>query len=291
VIDLTYNDLSYLVQCGFHAVSILENPTIYGVPNGGIYAALLVAKEIPKVKITEIHNEADVIVDDIVDSGKTREYWWNLTGKPFYAIVDKTEQDKQWANEWITFPWERARREDGPQDAVRRILQYIGEDVNREGLKETPDRVVKSYSELFSGYKQNPADIMKVFEDGACDEMVILKEIEWYSTCEHHLQPFFGKAHIAYIPNGKIIGISKLARLLDIYARRLQVQERLTTQVTKALDKYLEPRGSACVLEAVHFCMVCRGVQKQHSKMITSSLTGVFRQPEVRAEFFNLIGK
>lgn len=174
--------------------------------------------------------------------------------------------------------------------AIRTILQYIREDPDREGLKETPARVVRSYGELFAGYRQDPADVFKVFEDGACDEMVVLKGIELTSVCEHHMLPFLGVAHIAYIPNKKIIGISKLARLLDIYARRLQVQERLTVQVTSALDQYLSPLGSACVIEAKHLCMVCRGVQKQHSTMITSSLTGVFRdKPEVRSEFFNLV--
>ena len=174
--------------------------------------------------------------------------------------------------------------------AVRSLLAYLGDDPDREGLQDTPDRVVRSYAELFSGYGVNPADVFKVFEDGACDEMVVLRNCEFWSCCEHHMQPFFGKAHIAYVPKGKVAGISKLARVLDIYARRLQIQERLTCQVTRALDENLKPLGSACVIEATHFCMVCRGVQKQHSTLITSSLTGVFRdRPEVRAEFLNLV--
>ncbi len=172
--------------------------------------------------------------------------------------------------------------------ALRTVLNYIGEDPSREGLKETPDRILRSYEELFSGYKADIESVFKIFEDGACDEMVILKGIEFYSCCEHHMLPFCGTASIAYIPDRKIIGVSKLARLLEVYARRMQVQERLTEQVTKALDTHLQPKGSACVLEASHLCMACRGVRKT-ATMITSSLTGVFRtKPEARAEFFSL---
>lgn len=177
------------------------------------------------------------------------------------------------------------------QDAVRTILRKIGEDPDREGLRETPLRVERSYLELFAGYHQDPAEVFKIFDGDNHDEMVVAKNIELASMCEHHLLPFLGRAHIAYIPtDGRIIGLSKLARLVDVYAHRLQVQERLTTQVTAALDQYLRPLGSACVIEAKHLCMACRGVLKQHSTMVTSSLTGVFRdKPEVRAEFFQLV--
>lgn len=175
------------------------------------------------------------------------------------------------------------------KEAIRTILTCLGEDPDREGLKETPGRVVESYAELFCGYKYDPGSIMKTFEDGTCDEMVVLRNVEFWSMCEHHMLPFFGKAHIAYIPKGRLLGISKLARLLDIYARRLQIQERIGTQVTKALDEYLKPLGSACILEATHLCMCARGVSKQHSILTTSSLTGVFRQIEVRQEFLTLV--
>lgn len=170
-------------------------------------------------------------------------------------------------------------------------MQYIGEDPNREGLLDTPARVVRAMHEIYNGYQADPESVFKIFEDGACDEMVILQDVEFYSTCEHHMLPFFGKAHIAYIPNGKVIGVSKLARLLEVYSRRLQIQERLCQQITKALDDHLQPRGSACVLEAQHFCMTCRGVAKQNSKMKTSSLTGVFREIAVRQEFLSMISR
>lgn len=175
------------------------------------------------------------------------------------------------------------------ENAVKTILEHIGEDPNREGLKDTPRRVLKAYDELFYGYQQNPESIFRTFEDGACSQMVVLRGIEWVSFCEHHMLPMLGKAHIGYIPNGKVVGISKLARLLEIFSRRLQIQERIGQQITEALDKYLTPKGSACVLEAQHLCMSCRGVNKQQSVMVTSSISGEFFQPEVRAEFLTLI--
>jgi GTP cyclohydrolase IA len=175
-------------------------------------------------------------------------------------------------------------------ESVVRLIQYAGDDPKREGLIDTPNRVLASFDELYSGYGVDPESIMKTFVDGACDEMVICKDIEFYSTCEHHMLPFFGKAHIAYIPNGKVIGLSKLARLLEIFSRRLQIQERIGQQVTEALMKHLEPRGAACVIEAKHFCMCARGVQKQSSVMTTSSLAGAFRDDDkTRAEFLHLI--
>jgi len=173
---------------------------------------------------------------------------------------------------------------------VKNLIEYLGDDPNREGLRETPKRVILSYDHLFSGYGQRVEDVLKVFEDDTSDQMILLKEIEFYSTCEHHMLPFFGKAHIAYIPNGKVVGISKLARILEIFSRRLQIQERLAQNVTEALMTHLNPLGAACLLEAQHFCMTSRGVQKQNSIMVTSSLEGVFREnASVKAEFLALI--
>lgn len=175
------------------------------------------------------------------------------------------------------------------QGSIRQIIKAVGEDHNREGLRETPERVAKAYQELLSGYSQDPKEIFKVFEDGVCDEMVLLRNIEFCSMCEHHMLPFLGEAHIAYIPKKRIVGISKLVRLLEIYARRFQVQERLTSQITQAMDKYLQPLGSACIIHAKHLCISCRGVNKQNSVMVTSSLTGGFREPAARMELFTLI--
>ncbi|GAI85307.1 unnamed protein product [marine sediment metagenome] len=174
--------------------------------------------------------------------------------------------------------------------SINNMILSIGDDPTREGLNETPERVIKSWNHLYSGYDQDPKDIMKTFKEGTCDEMVILKDIEMFSTCEHHMLPFFGKAHIAYIPDGKVIGISKLARLLEIFSRRLQIQERIGEQVTGALMEYLQPKGAACIIEAKHLCMMARGIQKQNSVMITSSLKGVFLDKiETRNELMRLV--
>ncbi len=175
------------------------------------------------------------------------------------------------------------------EDAVRDIISALGEDPDREGLVETPSRVRRSYNEIFSGYGKEPEDVMKVFEAEGYDELVLLRDIEMYSTCEHHLIPFIGKCHIAYIPDEKICGISKLARVMEIFSRRMQIQERLTSQIAHAIDDILQPRGVGVVIEAYHLCMRARGVNKQNSMMVTSSLLGVFREPEVKTEFLGLI--
>lgn len=176
------------------------------------------------------------------------------------------------------------------EQLVKHLLEYIGEDPEREGLKDTPRRVIASYDKLFAGYKQKPADVLTVFGDEAYDEMIVVKSIELYSTCEHHLLPFFGKVHIGYIPNGKIIGLSKMPRLVEIYARRLQNQERLTNQIAKALYSILKPRGVGVIIEAKHFCMMARGVEKQSSEVTTSSLLGLFKKDlNTRSEFLRLI--
>lgn len=267
---------------------------VYPVPRGGVYAAQALQNMMHQAKrpitltLVERAEDADIIVDDIVDSGETRRRF-ESTALPFFALVDK-QQEKSITEKWVVMPWERMVDEKGPEENITRLLEYIGEKTGREGLIETPARVIKSYAEIYAGYRQDPADVMKVFEDGACDEMVLLRDIEFYSVCEHHMQPFFGRAHIAYLPDKRVLGVSKLARVLDIYARRLQVQERLTTQVTNALMKHLKPKGAACVVEAKHFCMVCRGVGKQNSRMITSSLQGAFKKdPATRAEFMSMI--
>lgn len=174
--------------------------------------------------------------------------------------------------------------------ANRDILQLIGEDVHREGLQKTPERVAKAMQYLTQGYKM---DARKILESARfredVSEMVIVKDIELYSMCEHHMLPFFGKAHIAYIPNGYIAGLSKLARVVDVYARRLQVQERMTTQILAAIKESLSPLGVAVVIEAKHLCMMMRGVQKQNSVTTTSSFWGEFEKNETRSEFTKLI--
>lgn len=173
--------------------------------------------------------------------------------------------------------------------AVRDTIKFIGEDPTREGLLETPHRVVKSWNKLYEGYKKDPKDLLKTFTEGCCDEMVALTNIEFYSTCEHHMLPFFGRIHVAYIPKGKVVGISKLARLVEIYARRLQIQERLVSQVADDLMNLLGAKGAMVVCQAQHFCMTARGVEKQQSVMITSAVRGIFKQENVKNEFMQLI--
>ncbi len=176
------------------------------------------------------------------------------------------------------------------QKNIKEILKFIGENPEREGLLKTPERVEKSYQTLFSGYKKDPKDLLTVFDSEGYDEMIICRDIEFYSMCEHHMIPFFGTVTIAYLPNKKIIGLSKLPRMVEIFARRLQNQERLTNQIAQNLMEILSPKGVGVVVKAKHLCMMMRGVEKQNSEMITSDLRGCFRtHPSTRAEFMNLI--
>jgi GTP cyclohydrolase I len=176
--------------------------------------------------------------------------------------------------------------------AVREILSAIGEDPDRDGLVDTPARVARTYAEQFSGLSQHPEDVLGTVFDADHDEMILVRDIEVYSTCEHHLVPFFGRAHVAYIPNekGQITGLSKLARLVDIYARRPQVQERMTSQIADALMRVLEPRGALVVIEAEHLCMSMRGVRKPGAKTVTSAVRGIIRDSATtRAEAMSLL--
>lgn len=177
-----------------------------------------------------------------------------------------------------------------PEKNVHKLLEFIGEDPQREGLIETPKRVIKSYKTLFSGYGKDPKEVVTLFDGENYDEMIIVQNIEFYSTCEHHMLPFFGKIHIGYLPNKKIIGLSKIPRLAEIFARRLQNQERMTWQIAEALNDILQPKGVGVVAEARHFCMMARGVQKQNSKVKTSTLLGKFKSNlNTRSEFLRLI--
>lgn len=181
--------------------------------------------------------------------------------------------------------------EEKAEAAARELLAFVGEDPSREGLLRTPHRVAQSLKFLTRGYDQSVETLLNgaVFHE-EYDDMVVVKDIEFYSLCEHHLLPFYGKVHVAYIPNGKIVGLSKIPRLVDMFARRLQVQERLTTQIAEALENALEPKGVAVVVEGAHLCMQMRGVQKQDASMVTSHVMGAFRTDRAtRAEFMALI--
>jgi len=174
--------------------------------------------------------------------------------------------------------------------AAREILSAIGDDPDRDGLRDTPMRFARMYAELFEGLHQNPAETLSTVFREDHQEMVIVRDIPFYSMCEHHLLPFHGLAHFGYLPDGKIIGLSKIARVVDMFSRRLQVQERLTHQIARALNEAIEPRGVAVVMQGQHPCMMARGVEKQHSSMVTSALLGHFREDaRARAEFMQLV--
>ena len=276
---------------------------IYGVPRGGIPLAVALSQEFDIPLANDLSGSFNyLVVDDVIDSGKTRLKYVHydfaclhikqnapsveeMVFTTFIANQDRT-------GDWIEYFWEG--NEQPAEDAIIRLIQAIGDDPNREGMLETPKRVISSWKQLYCGYEGNTEDrirnMMTQFTCNGYDELVLLKDIEFYSFCEHHMLPFFGKAHIAYIPKDKVVGISKLARLLDIHSRKFQIQERIGELVTKDIIKYLDAQGAACIIEAQHLCMKMRGVSKQHSTMITSSMKGAFlNKPAARAELMALI--
>tara|TARA_Y100000590_G_scaffold466401_1_gene641662 strand:+ start:4290 stop:4913 length:624 start_codon:yes stop_codon:yes gene_type:complete len=178
------------------------------------------------------------------------------------------------------------------EDAVRTLIKWAGDDPSREGLLGTPDRVVRAYEEFFAGYKENPESVLgRTFEETAnYDEMVVLRDIRLETHCEHHMVPFIGKAHVGYLPEGRVVGISKITRVVEIFAKRLQIQEQLTVQIANAIDSVLKPRGTAVIIEAAHQCMTTRGVKKPGTVTVTSRMTGAFREdPATRREFLAFI--
>ena len=182
------------------------------------------------------------------------------------------------------------QRKEEFENAIKTILEIIGENTEREGLLKTPTRVFKAYEYMTSGYQQSPTDVLgeALFESDN-NQMVLIKDIEFYSMCEHHLLPIIGRAHVAYIPNGKVVGLSKIPRMVDIFARRLQIQEQLTEQIAKAIDDVIAPKGVGVVIQARHMCMEMRGVEKTHSNTTTSALRGLFLKADTRKEFFDII--
>lgn len=267
----------------------------YAVPRGGIPAAYAIQQFATETPIVLINEPADamVFIDDIIDSGETmRRYCDDYPETAFFALIDKTNPEETFEG-WAVFPWEvsSTRGDHSATDNIIRLLEVVGEDPTREGLRETPARVVKAWEQWCSGYGKDPADVLKVFEDGAenYDQMVLVKDIPFYSHCEHHMAPIFGTASVAYIPNGKIVGLSKLSRLVDIYARRLQVQERMTNQIAESLHSVLAPLGVGVMIRARHLCMESRGVCQQGHETISVALRGAMKdEPQTRDEFLKL---
>jgi len=259
---------------------------VYGIPKNGLILGLKAG-----LNLVESPIQAEIVLDDLSDSGKTlKPYIANKRIVVLYVKSHTPDKDKiEYMEEkdgWISFDWEK---ENDEEDLVVRMLEKIGEDPTREGLLETPKRVLKANKAIFSGYTDKPN--LTVFKnESEIDQIVGLSNIEYYSTCEHHMLPFFGKCHVYYIPSDKIVGISKLARIVDLFSRRLQNQERLAKQIADKIEEVLKPKGVAVVMEGQHMCMMARGVAKQHATMKTSELRGVFRdKPEARQELFNLI--
>lgn len=244
----------------------------YGVPRGGSYiSAMLNPVDTPE--------EADVIIDDLIDSGNTREKYRQYD-KPFIGLFDK-QLESEIKSSWLIFPWEE-KEEIPVEENYIRILEYLGENPNREGLQETPKRYIKFLKEFLTPPEFN----FTTFDAEGTDEMIVQSNIPFYSLCEHHTAPFFGVAAIAYVPNDKIVGLSKLARTLEYYSRRLQNQERITTQVAERLQEELNPFGVAVSLKAQHLCMAMRGVKKHDTWTTTSKLLGCFKDdPMARNEF------
>ena len=290
-----------------------EFKVIVGVSRGGIIPAYMLARllhvpeiaEYKEVKIVnpftcdwmdEYKDEKVILVDDIRDSGTTISYFQDVAKErnidlDVYTLITGIEKV---AGTWYVFPWET--KEDttgGREQAVTALLRSVGEDPNREGLKDTPKRVSKMYDELCAGYKQDPKEILSAtFATGEYDEMIVLKDIPFASLCEHHMLPFRGVAHFAYIPDKEVVGVSKIARLVDCFAKRLQIQERMTAQIGKAFEDIIKPKGVGVIVEAAHECMIIRGIKKEGSKMVTSYLSGAFRDDvSTREEFLRLCGK
>lgn len=279
---ITWGEVTERVRRKLGLETALSLDTYWGVPRGGAVVAAMTGRP------ANSPESASIIVDDIVDSGRTRARYESLyPRKRFIALFDKKEPEFQ--GKWIHFPWEPEPAAD-IGETITRQLEFIGEDAAREGLRETPARVVRAWGEMYGGYRADPEALFKTFQEGACHEMVVLRDIDFYSTCEHHLLPFFGHVSIGYLPRNRVIGVSKIARLVDVFSRRLQIQERMTSQIADTIGKHLDPEGVMVVCRARHLCMMARGIKKHAPEMVTSAIRGSFERPEVRQEFLSIIG-
>lgn len=261
---------------------------MYGVPRGGLFVAFGLQLQ-KNLLCTLVENpvDAEVIVDDIEDSGATKDRFLSLhRGIEFHTLYSKEDFEDR----WVIFPWEANDPTSDMSDVCIRLLQHIGEDTGRDGLLETPARFSKAFKFWTSGYSKNPRDIIKTFSsDVKTFDMVLVRNIPVYSMCEHHLAPFFGDCTIAYIPQKRVLGLSKFSRIVDIYARRLQTQENLTHQIADTIYEELGASGVGVISNCRHLCMESRGVQRPNVSTEVSALRGIFKeQSALRAEFLSL---
>jgi len=284
---------------------------VLGVDRGGVPPAIILYNELCYSNVgdsieyrtvspfvTDVMEEFSgrrvILVDDISDTGATIDFLkkdakkHNVDLLHVFTLVKRKEGDRA---TWYVFPWETAKDTiGGREQAAVAILRSIGEDPLREGLSKTPYRVAKMYDELCMGYGQDPKEVLSTtFNANSYDEMIISKDIRFFSLCEHHILPFYGKVHFGYIPDKRIVGVSKIARLVDVFARRLQIQERMTMQIGQTFEKTIKPKGVGVIVEGVHLCEMMRGVRKENAPMITSYLGGTFRDNETRSEFLRLV--
>jgi len=278
MISLTWNDIYDRVS----KLQFSKGDKVWGIPRGGSIVAGIAHLQLG-VPIADSPESATIALDDIIDSGATAAGVRQEYGLKTMVLVNKAREG---LDEWIHFPWEEPPEQD-IGESVRRIIEYIGDDPNRNGIIDTPSRVVKSWSTLFGGYGQDVSSLLRWFDDDT-DEMIISKNIQFYSTCEHHMLPFFGTVVVGYIPRGKVLGISKLSRIVRSYASRMQIQERLTREIGELIEPHV--KGVGVHIEAQHLCMMARGVEQQDSTMVTNYLTGPFKHlPETRAEFLGVV--
>jgi GTP cyclohydrolase I len=278
-------------ECGRLARRAPDCRGVWGIPTGGSFVAVEVAGTLG-VALLEAPRPGCLVVDDVVDSGETMRPYAPYAHDALFRKPTSPPELAPLAtitDGWVQFPWEAGH---GPADAIVRLLTWIGEDVRREGLRDTPDRVLRAWKELTAGYAQDPKAILARTFAEPCDEMAVVRDIPFRSTCEHHLFPFTGVASIGYIPDGRVVGLSKLARLVDCYALRLQLQERMTRQIAEAVMEHLSPKAVGVVVRGLHTCMSHRGVRKDGAAFTTSSMLGAMRdEPAARAEFLALIGE
>jgi len=309
---LTFDQVWEMVKDLVHTQVPYPPDVIVGVSRGGIYPAIRVQSLLSSITgkrfdfkvvdpfttkwMDEFKDEAILVIDDIWDSGATLQFIQDEATKrklnlKAYALFVKTPEDKA-KDVWYQFPWETDSDEaGGRKQATITLLRSIGEDPMREGLRDTPRRIDKMWNELTSGYRQDPEAILgTAFSTESYDEMIMLRDIHFYSMCEHHMLPFYGVVHFAYIPDKRIVGVSKIARLVDCFSRRLQIQERMTMQIGREFEKIVSPLGVGVVVEGVHLCMMIRGVEKENVKMLTNYLGGSFREAAVKSEFLGRLG-